>query len=103
MNTFGSDEQQSSIFFRMSCAFVFSSDNFKKGTDNVRPVDKSNITSSVDDSSVLQQKFEELLLLLLDKNPERRGFCQTESGTRSWRDCVTDIQNTKVLGLEHFD
>ena len=83
----------------MFCAFVFSSGNFRKGTDNV---DKSHITSSIDDSSVLQEKFEELLRLLLDKNPERRGFRQTESGTRSWRDCVTDIQNTKVLGLEHF-
>ena len=48
--------------------------------------------------SVLKKKFEELFHLLLDVNPSRRGLRKTDTGnTRSWKDCVDEIENTQVF------
>ncbi|CAB3996864.1 inhibitor of nuclear factor kappa-B kinase subunit alpha-like, partial [Paramuricea clavata] len=52
---------------------------------------------------VLQRKFEKLFRLLLDGNPSRRGSCETDAGTRSWRDCVDEIRNTKVIEVFCID
>ncbi|XP_028408517.1 inhibitor of nuclear factor kappa-B kinase subunit beta-like isoform X2 [Dendronephthya gigantea] len=46
---------------------------------------------------VLQRKFEELLRMLLDGDPTRRGSSETGNGTRSWKNCIEEIKNTQVI------
>ena len=77
----------------IAASFEEESDNTLVYRDKLPEVNRLN--------RVFQAKFVELFRLLLDGNPSRRG--STINGTRTWKDCVSEIQSTKVIEVFCID